>query len=133
MRKKHSERKRHRKPNNFISVENPRRPHICRSRQFPAISASTNLFTTVTGYVRVPLKVPAKKQENKKSKKSRVSGRNAPSELNEPRWSVVSFEARAAGNLIYAQATEKLAELAALKVSGLCIITDEAAARIDEK
>ena len=74
----------------------------------------------------------AKKQENKKPKKNRASAENAPSELNEPRWSVVSFEARAAGNLTYAQATQKLAELAAQKVAGLCIITDEAAARIDE-
>lgn len=75
----------------------------------------------------------AKKQENKKSRKKRAAGSNTPSELNEPRWSVVSFEARAAGNLTYAQATEKSARLAAQKVPGLCIITDEAAARIDEK
>jgi hypothetical protein len=77
--------------------------------------------------------VQAKKRENKKLKKNRPTAENAPSELNDPRWSVVSFEARAAGNLTYAQATEKLAELAAQKVAGLCIITDEAAARLDEK
>ncbi len=133
MRKKHPERKRSRKPSNFISVENPRHRHIYQSPKLPAITASRNLFTTVTGYVRVRLKVQAKKQENKKPKKNRVSVSNAPSELNEPRWSVVSFESRAAGSLTYAQATEKLAKLAAQKVSGLCIITDEAAARIDEK
>ena len=96
-------------------------------------SFALKLFTTVAGYARVPVKVQAKKQENKKSKKNRAPGKNAPSELNEPRWSVVSFEARAAGNLTYAQALEKLAELAAQKVAGLCIITDESAARIDEK
>jgi hypothetical protein len=91
------------------------------------------IFTTVTGYVRVPVKVKEKKEENKKSKKSRASAAGKPSELNEPRWSVVSFEARAASNLTYEQAAEKLAELAAQKVAGLCIITDEAAARIDRK
>ncbi len=74
-----------------------------------------------------------KKQENKKSRKKRSFHENAPGELDEPRWSVVSFEARAAGNLTYAQAAEKLKELAAQKISGLCIITDEAAARIGKK
>jgi hypothetical protein len=55
------------------------------------------------------------------------------SELNEPRWSVVSFENCVAKNLTYAQAEQKLKELEAAKVSGLCIITDEAAARIADK
>lgn len=55
---------------------------------------------------------------------------NCQNELNEPRWSVVSFEKCAASNLTYAQAERKLAELAAERVSGLCIITDEAASRI---
>lgn len=58
---------------------------------------------------------------------------NAPAsqnELSEPCWSVVSFETRAAGNLTYEQAADKLAELLEAKVSGLCIITDEAASRI---
>ncbi len=74
-----------------------------------------------------------KKEESKKSKKNHASDVDARNELSEPRWSVVSFEACAAGNLTYEQATEKLAELAARKVSGLCIVTDEAAARIDKK
>ncbi len=72
-----------------------------------------------------------KKEESRNSKKNHAS--DTRNELSNPRWSVVSFEARAAGNLTYEQATEKLAELAARKVSGLCIITDEAAARIDKK
>lgn len=52
------------------------------------------------------------------------------SELTAPNWSVVSFETHIAGNLTYAEAAEKLKQLAAEKVSGLCIITDEAAKRI---
>lgn len=52
------------------------------------------------------------------------------SELNEPRWSVVSFEKPEAKNLTYNEAARKLKKLAARKISGLCIITDEAAARI---
>ncbi len=63
-------------------------------------------------------------------KKSANGAENFSSELNEPRWSVVSFERRAAKNLTYAEAVEKLDRLAAKKVAGLCVITDEAAKRI---
>ncbi len=51
-------------------------------------------------------------------------------ELSEPRWSVISFEECVAKNLTYARATEKLKQLEAKKVAGLCIVTNEAAARI---
>lgn len=52
------------------------------------------------------------------------------SELAAMSWSVVSFDKREAGNLTYEQAEAKIQELIAQKVSGLCIITDEAAERI---
>ena len=51
-------------------------------------------------------------------------------ELEEPRWSVISFDQHEAGGLTYKQATELIAELDAHNMSGLCIITDEAAARM---
>lgn len=51
-------------------------------------------------------------------------------ELEEPRWSVISFDRREAGGLTYKQASELIAELDAHNLSGLCIITDEAAARM---
>lgn len=84
----------------------------------------------------------AKKEENKKPKQSAGKKKNAPAvknapkeenvlgELNAPRWSVVSFESRLANNLTYAEAAGKLEEFKAQKVAGLCIVTDEAAARI---
>ncbi|MCA1623347.1 MAG: hypothetical protein LC768_06555 [Acidobacteria bacterium] len=53
-----------------------------------------------------------------------------PSELNEPRWSVVSFEKYLAKNLTYNEAIKKINKLKKQNVSGLCIITDEAAERI---
>ena len=53
-----------------------------------------------------------------------------PSELSEPRWSVVSFEKLEASGLIFSDAVKKLSELEGAKVPGLCIVTDEAAARI---
>lgn len=52
-------------------------------------------------------------------------------ELSAPRWSVITFEKCAAKNLSYAEATEKIQELNRQNVSGLCIITDEAAARAE--
>ena len=52
------------------------------------------------------------------------------SELAAPSWSVVSFEKCEARNLTYEQAQSKMSELAARKVSGLCIVTDETAARV---
>lgn len=56
-----------------------------------------------------------------------------PHELRLPIWSVVSFEKREAVNLTYSEAEQKLAELETQKVSGLCIVTDETAARIADK
>ncbi|HEX8736411.1 MAG TPA: hypothetical protein VF721_13870 [Pyrinomonadaceae bacterium] len=52
------------------------------------------------------------------------------SELNEPRWSVVSFESVAVYGLPYAEARNWLEKLQKQNISGLCIVTDEAAARI---
>src|SRR5436190_21428476 len=49
------------------------------------------------------------------------------SELDGPRWSVVSFDAHQAGGLSYRQAEALMAELDANRVHGLCIITDDAA------
>lgn len=56
-----------------------------------------------------------------------------PGELTAPRWSVVSFDRCLAGNLTYDKAVKKIKRLQAKKVAGLCIITDEAAARISNK
>lgn len=52
-------------------------------------------------------------------------------ELDEPRWSVISRDQREAGGLTYRQASELIAELDAHKISGLCIITDDAASRMN--
>jgi len=51
------------------------------------------------------------------------------SELDEPRWSLVSFDKHEAGGLTYRQAAALMAELDANRIHGLCIITDEAAKR----
>lgn len=53
------------------------------------------------------------------------------SELSAQRWSVVTFEKCAAKNLSYFEAAEKIRELNRQNVSGLCIITDEAAQRLE--
>ena len=51
-------------------------------------------------------------------------------ELDEPRWSVVSFDRREGGGLTYSKAVELLNELDCRKVAGLCIVTDQAAERM---
>ena len=53
------------------------------------------------------------------------------SELEQPRWAVISFERREATGLTYPQAVELLKELESRKVTGLAIVTDEAASRIE--
>lgn len=70
----------------------------------------------------------ARKKKNSSAAKS-VSGANHPSELAEQRWSVVTFESRAASGLTYDEAVRKLDELREENKFGLCIITDEAAER----
>ncbi len=59
-----------------------------------------------------------------------ASDEDFSSELNAPHWSVVSFETCLASSLTYDVAVKKMKHLKAKKVSGLCIITDEAAKRI---
>jgi hypothetical protein len=49
------------------------------------------------------------------------------SELNERRWSVISERGREAEELAYAEAGKLARELRAEKLSGLCVVTDEAA------
>lgn len=66
-------------------------------------------------------------------RKDKKDEKQTASELNERCWSVVTFESRAAKNLTYEEAAEELRELASQKVSGLCIVTDEAAEKISKK
>lgn len=51
-------------------------------------------------------------------------------ELDEPRWSVVSFDKREAGSLRYAEAAGLMSILDNRGVKGLCVVTDEAAKRM---
>jgi hypothetical protein len=51
------------------------------------------------------------------------------SELDEPRWSVMSFDECAASGLTYEEATKLLQQMTN-DLPGLCIVTDEAAQRI---
>ena len=69
--------------------------------------------------------------DEEKSTNTAEHSQDERSELNMPQWSVVSFEKIIAGNFTYAEAAEKLNELDAQKIAGLCIITDEAAERLD--
>ena len=55
------------------------------------------------------------------------------SELNDARWSVLSERGCEASRLAYPEATRLVAELARARIFGLCIITDEAAARLNHQ
>lgn len=59
-----------------------------------------------------------------------VSMAEIAGELNEARWSVVSFDRCEAAGLTYALAVRKMDELLAASVYGLCIVTDEAASKV---
>ena len=54
-------------------------------------------------------------------------------ELRETRWSVLSERGCEASRLPYAEAARLVAQLKREPVFGLCIITDEAAARLNHK
>ena len=55
---------------------------------------------------------------------------NLTSEMNDSRWSVVSFDAVAVSGLPYEEARNRLEKLQQQNIAGLCIVTDEAAARM---
>ncbi len=61
------------------------------------------------------------------------AGAKFSSELNESRWSIVTFAGVAARGLAHAEALKYLENLDKQNVSGLCIVTDEAAARISKE
>ena len=52
------------------------------------------------------------------------------SELNQPRWAVLSEYGREAAGLTYEEATALVRRLRGEDTSGLCIITDEAASNV---
>lgn len=53
-----------------------------------------------------------------------------PRELSEHMWSVVSFERVEASGLTYSEAADKIKECAEAGLTGLCLVTDTAAARM---
>ncbi len=63
---------------------------------------------------------------------NQIVSENTLSELLEPRWSVITFESCAVRGLNYDEATTWLGKLKNQGLSGLCIVTDEAAERISD-
>lgn len=53
-------------------------------------------------------------------------------ELNQPCWSVVTYKSIAVSYLTYDEAAQWSADLKKEGVSGLCVITDDAASRITD-
>jgi len=55
------------------------------------------------------------------------------SELDLPQWSLFSFDACEAAGLTYNAAVKLMAEKEAVGVYGLCIVTDEAARKVNRR
>jgi hypothetical protein len=62
---------------------------------------------------------------------SAKQARASVGELNEGRWSVVSERGREAAGLLYADAAALVRRLFGEKIYGTCVVTDEAAARLN--
>jgi hypothetical protein len=84
----------------------------------------------VVSHPKSEMKKKKEKNPGTSAARKKGSSKNAQSELEGKIWSVITFDACAASGLTYAKAAEKLEKLKAENVSGLCIVTDEAAARI---
>ncbi len=58
------------------------------------------------------------------------SEQETTTELELANWSVITFEGVAVSSLTYEEARKWLGKLSRQKISGLCIVTDKAAARV---
>lgn len=75
-------------------------------------------------------------KKNRKTPKSDLEedgNETGVTELRLEIWSVISFEGCIARGLTYDQAIEEIANQSDAKIAGLCIVTDEAAARIKKR
>lgn len=59
-----------------------------------------------------------------------IDSANIGSELDSPRWAVISFDRVEARSQSYAEAFATMEALEAAGIAGLCVVADEAAARI---
>lgn len=90
----------------------------------------------MTKVLRESIKMNKKKSDSPTdmpTAEKEISGEEIDSELSEPLWSVITFDECAASGLKYIEAVKILLKLEAQKVSGLCIVTDEAAARMSAR
>ena len=89
----------------------------------------------MSGLLYLKSEMRKKKEKNSATSATRKkrSDDNTQSELDKKIWSVITFDSCAASGLSYAEAAENLEKLKAEKVSGLCIVTDEVAARMTAK
>lgn len=71
-----------------------------------------------------------KKKKSLKTAQNVALAEGFTSELNQPCWSVVTFKSIAVSNLTYKEARRWAKNLKKQGVSGLCVVTDEAASRV---
>ena len=78
----------------------------------------------------VALQDREEEEEEEVSEEAADQSEDYSSELAIPGWSVISFEGVAMSGLSYEEASRWLEKLNEQKISGLCIVTDEAAGRM---
>lgn len=88
---------------------------------------------TLLSHRKSEMKKKKEKNPGISAARKKGSGKKLQSELDKSIWSVITFDTRAASGLTYRKAAEKLEELKAENISGLCIVTDETAARMTAK
>jgi hypothetical protein len=84
----------------------------------------------VVAHPKSEMKKKKEKNPGTSAARKKRSDKSVQSEFDKKIWSVITFDSCAASGLTYREAAEKLEKLKAENVSGLCIVTDEAAARI---
>lgn len=80
------------------------------------------------------LKVKEMEVKHEESQPIETAQKVAPAEdfaceLNQPCWSVITYKSIAVSHLTYEEATQWAEDLKKQGISGLCVITDDAAAR----
>jgi hypothetical protein len=69
-------------------------------------------------------------QQQKETVELRGATGTVESELDQQLWSVISFEKCEASGLTYSEAMAKLNDLERNDIAGLCIVTNDVAARL---
>jgi hypothetical protein len=78
------------------------------------------------------MEMETESEKNQETAQEVAPAEDFSSELNEPSWSVITYKSVAVSHLTYQEAQQWAEDLKKQGVSGICVITDEAAARVGD-